>query len=327
MTVCALIVLVITTARTSRASGEKCGENGGTACNAAAAHAEDEHDSHGDEHAGLVELDWATAAAEGVTFATAAPGSIGETIALNGEVSLNGDSIVHVAPRFPGVVKRVEKNLGDEVTAGDLLAVVQSNESLTTYEIRAEVPGTIIEKDATRGEFVRDDKNLFTIADLARVWVNAAVYPEQLKKIKIGTPVLVSSRWSEATARGSISYLRSSLSEITRTALARTILVNEKREWIPGMFVRVSALFDPSPAGITVPTSALQQIENEPAVFVKTKSPDNMEAFQVRRITPGRSDAGTTEVLAGLKAGEVVASGNTYIVKAELGKGSAAHED
>lgn len=288
-------------------------------------------DEHGDEDehehpSGLVELDWSRATKAGVIIVRAAPGAIKKTLSLNAEVSLNGDTIVHVSPRFPGVVKRVEKNLGDSVKAGELLAVIQSNESLTTYEIRAEVAGTIIEKDATRGEFVRDDKVLFIIADLTSVWINAAVYPDNLKDVSVGREVLISSRSTEGSTRSSISYLRPSLSELTRMALIRMVLPNADRKWLPGMFVRADVLSDPVPVPLAIPTSAIKRVANEYVVFVKTKSPDGDESFERREVEAGGSDGEFTEIVSGLKPGEEVAAGNTFILKAELGKGSAAHE-
>lgn len=288
----------------------------------------DEH-GHEDEHehpSGIVELDWSSATKAGVIIVLAAPGTIKNSLSLNAEVALNGDTIVHVSPRFPGVVKRVEKNLGDSVKAGELLAVIQSNESLTTYEIRAEVNGTIIEKDATRGEFVRDDKVLFVIADLTSVWINAAVYPENLKDVSVGREVIISSRSVEGSTRSFISYLRPSLSELTRTALIRMVLPNTDRKWLPGMFVRADVLFDPVPVPLVVPTSAVKRIANEYVVFVKANGPDGDEGFQRREVEAGASDGEFTEILSGLKPGEEVAAGNTFILKAELGKGSAAHE-
>lgn len=287
----------------------------------------DEHgDEHGDDHAGIVELEWAKAKSEGVEFQTAGSGEIRSALALHGEVSLNGDTVVHVSPRFPGVIKRVEKNLGDTVKAGELLAVVQSNESLTTYEILAEVPGTIIEKDATRGEFVRDDKQLFTIADLNTVWINSAVYPEEFSKVRVNAPVIIRSRTSDTQAKGTIAYIRPSLSETTRTALARIVLPNADRLWLPGMFVSVTVLITPEPAALTVPSSSVLLFENKKIVFIKTKSPDGAEAFARREVVAGKSDDERTEILSGLTAGEQVAAGNTYLLKAELGKGSAHHE-
>lgn len=286
----------------------------------------DEH-GHEDEHpSGLVELDWSSATKAGVIIVRAAPGAIKNSLSLNAEVSLNGDTIVHVSPRFPGVVKRVEKNLGDGVKAGELLAVIQSNESLTTYEIRAEVAGTIIEKDATRGEFVRDDKVLSIIADLTSVWINAAVYPDNLKDVSVGREVLISSRSIEGSTRSFISYLRPSLSELTRTAIIRMVLPNADRKWLPGMFVRADVLSDPVPVSLAVPTSAIKRIANEYVVFVKTKGPDGDEGFERREVEAGGSDGEFTQIMSGLKAGEEVAAGNTFILKAELGKGSAAHE-
>lgn len=265
---------------------------------------------------------------EGIDSVFVRPGEIQESLTLNGEVSLNGDSIVHVSPRFPGIIKRVEKNLGDQVKAGDLLAVIQSNESLSSYEIRAEVSGTVIEKDATRGEFVKDDKTLFTLADLGVVWINAAIYPDQLSKVKVGNPVVVRSPSAGLQATSTISYVRLSLSEITRTALARIILDNSEHAWIPGMLVRVNVILSAHPVAMVLPRSAVQMVNNSPSVFRLSQSPETaQQLFELAPVTLGREDEISVEIQQGVTQGERIASGNTFLLKAELGKGSAGHED
>lgn len=275
---------------------------------------------------GIIDLEWDVAEKEGVHFISVQPGSVKNILSLNGEVSLNGDSVVHVFPRFAGVIKQVEKKIGDQVKAGDLLTVIQSNESLSLYQIHSEVDGTIMEKDASRGEFVKDDKLLFTIADLKTVWVNAAVYPADLDKVKVGSRVLIESKsvgnLTSNSTEGQVSYVRQSLSELTRTAMVRIAIGNLEQRWFPGMFVTVKVLGESHDAKMVVPKQSVVTIENVPSIFVQVISHGH-HAFEVRKVELGLSDDRVTEVLSGLKDGEIVAAENPFILKAELGKSSA----
>ena len=74
-----------------------------------------------------------------------------------------------------------------------------------------------------------------------------------------------------------------------------------------------------------MPESSVLLIENKPSVFVQSKAPDGDEGFEVRHLKTGRSNGRSVEIVAGLKAGEVVAAGNTFLLKAEMGKSSAEH--
>ncbi len=64
----------------------------------------------------------------GIEIAEAGPGELRLELVLPGEVNVNPDSLAHITPRVPGVVREVFKNLGDEVVAGELLAVLDSRE-------------------------------------------------------------------------------------------------------------------------------------------------------------------------------------------------------
>jgi cobalt-zinc-cadmium efflux system membrane fusion protein len=64
----------------------------------------------------------------GVTMVVAGPGWLGRRVVLPGEVRMNGDRMVHMVPRVPGIVREVRVTLGDEVRAGEVLAVLESNE-------------------------------------------------------------------------------------------------------------------------------------------------------------------------------------------------------
>ena len=85
----------------------------------------------GHDHAGegaLIRLSERELDECGVTMAVAGPGWLKRQVVLPGEVHMNGDRLVHLVPRVPGIVIEVRRTLGDMVRAGDVLAVIESNE-------------------------------------------------------------------------------------------------------------------------------------------------------------------------------------------------------
>jgi len=192
---------------------------------------------------------------------------------------------------------------------------------LNRFEIRAPFDGTIVEKHLALGEAVKEDASIFTLADLRTVWAEFAVSPKDLEMVRVGQKVIVSSSAFESKVEGTVSYVGALLGEQTRTARARVTLNNPKGAWRPGLFVTVSVLGDSRAAPLVVGAEALQTIDNRQVVFKAV--PDGFVAAPVK---VGRADGRNVEVLQGLKAGDRVASSNAFILKAELGKASAAEE-
>lgn len=91
----------------------------------ATAHA-DEHGSHA-EHEGII-LSEKAIRESGIEVAPAGGGELEQTLALPAEVVLNADKVAHIVPRVGGIVRRVDKNLGDEVQAGEVMAILESRE-------------------------------------------------------------------------------------------------------------------------------------------------------------------------------------------------------
>jgi membrane fusion protein, heavy metal efflux system len=82
-------------------------------------------DEHGHEDGALVLSDKAIRES-GIEIATAGGGELEQTLVLPGEVVLNADRVAHIVPRVAGIVRRVDKNLGDEVQAGGVMAILES---------------------------------------------------------------------------------------------------------------------------------------------------------------------------------------------------------
>lgn len=190
----------------------------------------------------------------------------------------------------------------------------------TQLELRAPFAGVVMEKHLALGEAVKEDANVFTISDLSTVWADFAVPPQDLNRVRVGEAVIVRAAAFEAQASGNISYVGALLGEQTRTAKARVALANPERAWRPGLFVHVDVQSGRSTAAVTVAADAVQTVDGQPAVFVRSA-----QGFAVQPVKTGRSDGKRTEVLQGLSAGAQYAAANSYVLKAELGKDSAEH--
>ncbi len=191
---------------------------------------------------------------------------------------------------------------------------------LSRYEIKAPFDGMIVEKHIALGEAVKEDASIFTISDLSSVWAEIVVPAKDLNLVRVGEKVVVRATAFESEAAGSISYVGALLGQDTRTAKARVSLANPKMAWRPGMFVTVKVVSGETEVPVSVVAEAVQTIDDENVVFVRLA-----DGFVRQAVSLGRSDGKRVEVLGGLTAETPYAASGSFILKSELGKGSAEH--
>ena len=192
--------------------------------------------------------------------------------------------------------------------------------SLNRYEIRAPFDGMVVEKHIALGEAVKEDASIFTISDLSSVWAEIVVPAKDLNIIRVGEKVVVKATAFDSKAEGSISYVGALLGQDTRTAKARVTLANPKMAWRPGLFVNIEVVSGEAEVPVSVLTEAIQTIGDKSIVFIKV--PDG---FVAQPVALGRSDGKYIEVVSGMKAGTPYAASGSFVLKSELGKGSAEH--
>ena len=269
-----------------------------------------------------VVLSNAKVAAAGIELATAAPAVLRENLLLNGVVQANQEALVQVTPRFPGIIKEVRKRIGDRVEKGEVLAVVESNQSLTAYELKSSLAGTVIDRQTTLGEYASEQKPAFVVADLSTIWVDLSIYRQDLKRVRLNDEVLIDPDDGRGEIKGTISYMAPIGSSETQTALARVVLPNPDGRLRPGLFVTARLVLAKRNVAVAVRTGAIQMLENKTVVFVR-EDDDKIEA---RPVETGDSDSKFVEIRAGLSAGERYVAENSFVVKAEMGKGEADHD-
>ena len=324
-----LLGLLLVLMQAGCGTGKGSGDSGGTeAAKQTADKGHDSHEGHEGEAPGehaedeAVRLTTEQRSRAGIAMEAATSALIGRPLELPGEVVLDADRLSHIVPRFPGVAKEVKKRLGDRVRAGDVLAIINSNQSLSTYEVTSLTDGVIIEKHITLGEFVTDNSDIYVVADLSQVWVNMTVYPRDMSTIRVGQQVAVSVTGLKDVVRGEISYLGPIVGEVTRTALARVVLPNRDGTLRPGLFVTARVFVPGSSVPVAVRDEALQTLEGTTVVFVE----ESDGAYLAQVVEPGVTDGDWTEIRSGLSVGQRYVARGAFLLKSEKLKSEAGHD-
>ena len=272
------------------------------------------HDDEG------VKLTDAQVSAAGIELLAAGPRELRDILRLNGMIQPNQEALVKVTPRFPGVVRSMRKRLGDRVKKDEVLATVESNQSLTIYELKAPIDGTVIDRDGTLGEFASEAKPLFTIADLSTMWIDFAVFRRDFARVRAGDAVSIDVEDGGPPIEDRIDYVSPLGASDTQSSIARAVVPNDGR-LRPGLFVVGRVVLSATPVDVAVKSSAIQTLEGRTVVFVREG-----DTFAAREVDLGGRDADWVEVKFGLLASDVYAARNSFVIKAEIGKAGAAHE-
>ncbi len=187
------------------------------------------------------------------------------------------------------------------------------------YELRAPFDAVVVEKHLTVGEVVDETSNAFTLSDLSRVWATFAVAPRDLDKVVTGRNVTVSAPDLGAQVEGKVNYVGSLLGEQNRAATVRATLANPNGAWRPGLFVNIAVS-----SSASMPPLWCRRAPCKPGRTDCCVCP-HRGSFEARPVKAGRRDAGHVEITSGLAAGTQVAAAGSFVLKSELGKGSAEH--
>ncbi len=313
---------------------EAAQDNGGDHAGKADGHEEpaagDAHDSHdGHAKAGHVDAGHADrtvipadiADASGIRVAAVGPGTIADEHQVQGLLAPVEGRTAQVAVRYPGPVRRLAASTGDRVRAGQVLATVESNLSLSAYAITAPISGTVLARNASIGSVLAEGTVLFEIADLSELWVDLHIFGADAGHIAPGVPVTVTRLADGASARTTLERVLPGMATASQSTIARARRANGDGLWRPGAAVDARIVVAQQPAALVVPQGALQQMEGRDVVFVRQG-----DTYLARPVVLGSRDARQVQVREGLRAGEQVVVEQSYLVKADIGKAGASHE-
>lgn len=216
------------------------------------------------------------------------------------------------------LTKQKLQALGLDLKAISSFDSKSSSESLRFHELKSPITGRVIGRELTLGEFVDTSHTAFTVADLSILWVEISVPSNDLQFIKEGQSANVIS--GNRTISCKVIFINPAIDSETRSTKAIIELDNKSGDWKAGEFVNVEIATSSQEAGIVIPKQAIQKIEGKDVVFVRTE-----DGFRPQIVVTGPDNNAQVEIISGLKAGNVIAASNTFILKAELGKSEAEH--
>ncbi len=290
-----------------------------------AEHKEGEHAEGGEagheEGPAQTKIAQQVAANAGIRSGRVGPGVIADEHEVQGLLTPVEGGIAKVMARFPGPIRTLRANVGDQVRAGQPLATIESNLSLTNYSVSAPISGVVLARDASVGTVASEGMALFEIADLSELWVDLHIFGRDAQHIRPGNAVVITRMSDGETADTEIERILPTTATASQSTVARARLRNRDGLWRPGTAVKARVTVDRAPVELVIPLSALQSAGEDEVVYVKKG-----DTYITRPVKLGRRDAQRVEVLGGLKAGEEVVTEQSFLIKADIEKSTAEHD-
>ena len=200
-------------------------------------------------------------------------------------------------------------------SADEMRAAAEQHREMSLNFIRAPFHGTVTEFSVAVGDLVGPDRELLTIINMSTVWVLADVYEPDLGRLPSNAEVAIQvDAYPDRVFTGRITYISDTIEMSTRAAHVRCVVTNRDKALKLGMFTRVSIPTNEKVSTLVAPVDAVQQIDGQSVVFVRT----GPATFERRDVTLGLTADGQVEVIGGLKPGETIVSTGSFYLKTAL---------
>ncbi len=212
---------------------------------------------------------------------------------------------------------RTRDLLEDDLKVPAIPSANREDETEDQVPVLSPADGFILEKNVTPGRTVEPDSVTFVIGDLSKVWMLASVHQEDLAKLRVGQSAYVTVGESPRLA-GKITNLGQQFDPATRLMQVRIEIGNPNNTLRPEMLADAEIPVGKSKPVLVIGSDAVQQINGQDAVFVRT-APDR---FVVRPVTVAETSGGKTTVLQGIQPGDSIVVHGSFILKSQLLKAS-----
>ncbi len=257
----------------------------------------------------------------GIRVAPAAAGVIADQHEVQGLLTPVEGRLARVSARYPGSVRELRAGVGDRVRAGQVLAVLESNLSLSSYSVSTPIDGVVLARNAALGGVASEGDTLFEVADLSALWVDLHIFGADTQHIGPGAAVMVTRIGDGRSAETTLERILPGTATASQSAVARASLPNDDAMWRPGAAVRARVTVAEKPVPVAVPLAALQTFRGRDVVFVRVG-----DTYEVRPVELGQRDAMQVEILSGILPGDQVVVEQSYLVKADIEKSGASHD-
>lgn len=210
------------------------------------------------------------------------------------------------------------------VPKSEIERLEKTREPSRTFPLLAPRSGVIVAKAAIEGAFVDPSTELYTLSDLARLWVQVDLYERDAPYVHPGVHAKLAIEGESAPVDATVDFLAPTIDEATRTVKARFVVDNRNGKLRPGAFVSAELTLRLG-SGLVIPDSSVILTGKRAIVFVV-----HGNHIQPREITLGPAAGDMYRVESGLAAGDRVATGAQFLLDSEsrlrgAGEGGGGH--
>jgi cobalt-zinc-cadmium efflux system membrane fusion protein len=240
-----------------------------------------------------------------------------EQALVNLGLPIRGEEVKRLPPeelrrrvQFLGLPESVTKALDPRTASANLIPVASP------------LDGVVVAREVVAGEVVDVTKVLFVVADVRSMWMTLNLPEEDTRRVALGQPVCFRAAAGGAEVTGSVSWISTAVDEKTRTVRLRADLQDPQRRLRAHTFGRGQVILRQEKSAMVVPSEAVHWDGDCFVVFVRDKNflaEGAPKVFHVRKVRPGsREEGASTEIIAGVLPGELVATRGSGTLRAEL---------
>ena len=174
------------------------------------------------------------------------------------------------------------------------------------------IAGRITAQGATLGGYVQPQTELFRVAGDGKLQVEASLPAADIGRVAIGDKATITGAGGAPVA-ATVRSVTPTVSGSTRAATVVLTPVSAARVLVAGEGVQARLHVKNGAAGMVVPEDAVQNVDGHDVLFVRTK-----EGFRVQPVLVGARSRGVAHIVSGVRAGELVATANAFLVKADM---------
>ncbi|NRF40902.1 efflux RND transporter periplasmic adaptor subunit [Pedobacter foliorum] len=174
--------------------------------------------------------------------------------------------------------------------------------------------GVVAELSVTQGQYVTEGNPILRLEGYGQLWVEADVYPNEAKNIKMGQEVkVVIAGWEDQPQEMTISFITPALQSGTQLTQIRGSIPNPQQQWQPGLQANVFLPSESKSNVLTLPVDAVVRDGKGMHVWIKA----GKDSFEPRLVKTGQENNNEVEISEGLKNGDQVVVTGAYLLYSE----------
>ena len=204
-----------------------------------------------------------------------------------------------------------------DISESQIDQILRTGRVRRTLTLYAPVSGIVVDKKVLQGQAVMSGQELYTIANLSDIWVDAQLREADAANVRVGSAAEIEFTGLPGRSyKGRVAYVYPTLQQEARTIQARIIVPNPNGVLRPGMYATIR-LSTPGRSALAVPGSAILQTGDQNIVFVDMRNGELMP----HDVELGRVAGDYTEIVSGLEPGMRVVTSAQFLLSSESNLG------